>query len=249
MFLHSANKVESDKGLPKRAQGRLFGKESCGMNCKNLHRNCIGFSLIEVLTVVAITAMLMTMAVPALSGFTSPTGRKGAVTIVMNTLEHARVSAIETGRETVVLFWKKNGVAGFPPDEQDAVMVLRKSQDDSAWESISRWFTLPKGVLLDGADEDSEILQNAASGLTAPSLPSLPGNPDNIQLRFIQFTTSGAIWSPSVTSAGLYIAFTEGQRATGTDEMRPDKQKSGGQEVISLARYTGRSTMDIVDLQ
>jgi len=31
--------------------------------------------------------------------------------------------------------------------------------------------------------------------------------------------------------------------------MRPDKQKSGGQEVISLARYTGRSTMDIVDLQ
>jgi len=219
------------------------------MNCKNLHRNCIGFSLIEVLTVVAITAMLMTMAVPALSGFTSPTGRKGAVTIVMNTLEHARVSAIETGRETVVLFWKKNGVAGFPPDEQDAVMVLRKSQDDSAWESISRWFTLPKGVLLDGADEDSEILQNAASGLTAPSLPSLPGNPDNIQLRFIQFTTSGAIWSPSVTSAGLYIAFTEGQRATGTDEMRPDKQKSGGQEVISLARYTGRSTMDIVDLQ
>ena len=27
------------------------------------------------------------------------------------------------------------------------------------------------------------------------------------------------------------------------------KQKSGGHEVISLARYTGRSTMDIVDLQ
>ena len=219
------------------------------MNCKNLHRNCIGFSLIEVLTVVAITAMLMTMAVPALSGFTSPTGRKGAVTIVMNTLEHARVSAIETGRETVVLFWKKNGVAGFPPDEQDAVMVLRKSQDDSAWESISRWVKLPKGVLLDGADENSKILQNAASDLTAPSLPSLPGSPDINQLRFVRFTNSGAIWSPSGSSAGLYIAFTEGQRATGTDDMRPDKQKSGGQEVISLARYTGRSTMDIVDLQ
>jgi hypothetical protein len=46
----------------------------------------------------------------------------------------------------------------------------------------------------------------------------------------------------------LYIAFTEGQRATGTDDMQPDKQKSGGKEVISLARYTGRSTMDIVDL-
>ena len=219
------------------------------MNCKRRHYNNVGFSLIELLTVVAITAMLMTLSIPAISGFTSPAGRKGAVTIVMNTLEQARVSAIETGRETVVLFWKKNGVAGFPPDEQDAVMVLRKSQDDTAWESISRWVKLPKGVLLDGADENSKILQNAASDLTAPSLPSLPGSPDINKLRFVRFTNSGAIWSPSGSSAGLYIAFTEGQRDAGTDEMRPDKQKSGGQEVISLARYTGRSTMDIVDLQ
>ncbi len=219
------------------------------MNCKKLHRNCIGFSLIEVLTVVAITAMLMTMAIPAISGFTSPAGRKGAVTIVMNTLEQARVSAIETGRETVVLFWKKNGVAGFPPDEQDAVLVLRKSQDDSAWESISRWVKLPKGVLLDGADEDSAILQNDVSDLTTPSVPSLPGSPNIDQLRFVRFTNSGSIWSPSGSSAGLYIAFTEGQRATGTDDLQPNKQKSGGKEVISLARYTGRSTMDIVDLQ
>jgi hypothetical protein len=39
-----------------------------------------------------------------------------------------------------------------------------------------------------------------------------------------------------------------GQRKTGSNEMAFDKQKSGGKEVISLARYTGRSTMDIVDL-
>ena len=207
------------------------------------------FTLLELLVVVVIMCVMLSLLAPAVGSMTSTGGRKGAVTIVMNTLEQARVSAIETGRETVVLFWKKNGVAGFPPDEQDAVMVLRKSQDDSAWESISRWVTLPKGVLLDGADKDSEILQNAASDLTAPSLPTLPGSPDISQLRFVRFTNSGAIWSPSCSSAGLYIAFTEGQRTTGTDEMRPDKQKSGGQEVISLARYTGRSTMDIVDLQ
>jgi len=206
------------------------------------------FSLLELLVVVVIMCVMMSLLAPAVAGMTSPAGRKGAVTIVMNTLEQARVSAIETGRETVVLFWKKNGVAGTQPDEQDAVMVLRKSQDDTAWESISRWVKLPKGVLLDGADEDSAILQNAASNLTAPSLPSLPGSPDINQLRFVRFTNSGAIWSPSGSSEGLYIAFTEGQRATGTDDLRPNKQKSGGKEVISLARYTGRSTMDIVDL-
>ena len=206
--------------------------------------------MIELLTVVAITAMLMTLAIPAISGFTSPAGRKGAVTIVMNTLEQARVSAIETGRETVVLFWKKNGTIGTQPDEQDAIMVLRKSQDDSAWEPLSRWIKLPTGVLLDGADLRSAILQNDASRLTLPALPSLPGDPDNNQLRFVHFTTSGAIWSPSTSSAGagLYIAFTEGQRDTGSDTMAVNKEKSGGQEVISLARYTGRSTMDIVEL-
>jgi len=205
------------------------------------------FSLLELLVVVVIMCVMMSLLAPAVAGMTSPSGRKGAVTIVMNTLEQARVSAIETSRETVVLFWKKNGVAGFPPDEPDSLMILRKNEA-GAWESISRWVKLPNGVLLDGAvATGSEILKNAVSTL-APSLPSLAGSPDINQLRFIQFTTSGAVKSPSTSSSGLYIAFTEGQRATGSDEMAVKKQKSGGKEVISLARYTGRSTMDIVDL-
>ena len=205
------------------------------------------FTLLELLVVVVIMCVMMSLLAPAVAGMTSPVGRKGAVTIVMNTLEQARVSAIETGRETVVLFWKKNGVAGFPPDEPDSLMILRKNEAGS-WESIARWVKLPNGVLLDGAvATGSEILKNAVSTL-APSLPSLAGSPDVNQLRFIQFTTSGAVKSPSTSSSGLYIAFTEGQRATGSDTMAFDKQKSGGKEVISLARYTGRSTMDIVDL-
>jgi len=205
------------------------------------------FTLLELLVVVVIMCVMMSLLAPAVGSMTSPVGRKGAVTIVMNTLEQARVSAIETSRETVVLFWKKNGVAGFPPDEPDSLMILRKNEAGS-WESISRWVKLPNGVLLDGAvATGSEILKNAVSTL-APSLPSLAGSPDINQLRFIQFTTSGAVKSPSTSSSGLYIAFTEGQRATGSDTMAVKKQKSGGKEVISLARYTGRSTMDIVDL-
>ena len=205
------------------------------------------FTLLELLVVVAVICVMLGLLAPAVASMTSPVGRKGAVTIVMNTLEQARVSAIETGRETVVLFWKKNGVAGFPPDEPDGLIILRKNEA-GAWESISRWVKLPNGVLLDGAvATGSEILKNAVSTL-APSLPSLAGSPDINQLRFIQFTTSGAVKSPSTSSSGLYIAFTEGQRATGSDEMAVKKQKSGGKEVISLARYTGRSTMDIVDL-
>lgn len=219
------------------------------MNFKRLHRNSIGFSLIEVLTVVAITAILMTLAVPALSGFTSPAGRKGAVTIVMNTLEQARVSAIETGRETVVLFWKKNGVPGFSADEPDSLMILRKDETGAAWEPLTRWVKLPNGVLFHAEDASSRIMDISNCGATIlPALPALSGSPANAYLRAVRFSTSGGVVSPVPTASSfLSIAFTEGQRASGADTLAVDKQKSGGREVISLARYTGRATMDIVD--
>lgn len=178
---------------------------------------------------------------------TSPVGRKGAVTIVMNTLEQARVSAIETGRETVVLFWKKNGVAGFPPDEPDGLIILRKNEA-GAWESISRWVKLPSGVLFQSENTSSLILTTQADQSMLDAVPNTTAKPTASQSGAVQFTTSGAVKSPSTPSSGLYIAFAMGQRKIGSNEMAFDKQQSGGKEVISLARYTGRSTMDIVDL-
>ena len=191
--------------------------------------------------------MLMALAVPAISGFTSPAGRKGAVIVVMNALEQARVSAIETGRDVVVLFWRKNGVAGFPPDEPDSLMILRINEAGS-WESISRWVKLPDGVLFQSENTSSLILTTQADQSMLDAVPNTTAKPTASQSGAVQFTASGAIKSPSTSSSGLYIAFAMGQRKTGSNDMAFDKQKSGGKEVISLARYTGRSTMDIVDL-
>ncbi|MEI8293773.1 MAG: prepilin-type N-terminal cleavage/methylation domain-containing protein [bacterium] len=210
-----------------------------------------GFSLLELLIVVCIMCVMMALLAPAVAGMTSPSGRKGAVTIVMNTLEQARVSAIETGRETAVLFWRKNGVAGFPPDEPDSLIVLRKNEAGS-WESITRWVKLPNGVLFQSENTSSLILTTQADQSMRDATPNNPADPKTkptaSQSGAVQFTTSGAVKSPSTSSSGLYIAFTEGQRATGSNTLAVKKQKSGGKEVISLARYTGRSTMDILDL-
>ena len=202
------------------------------------------FSLLELLAVTAILALIAGLLAPALQGLTSPAGRKGAVTIVMNTLEQARVSAIETGREVVVVFWKKNGTDGSQPDEQDAMLILRKN-DSEAWEPITRWIKLPRGVLFHGEDAESKILYDA-SGLEAvcdTSIDSLPGNPSKNTLGAVHFSPTGAVQLPS-TSNGLRIALTEGQR--GADQtLIVNKQKDGGHEIISLARYTGRATLDV----
>ena len=204
-----------------------------------------GFSLLELLTVAAILCILVAFLIPAVAGLTSIGGRKGAVTLVMTTLEQARVSAIETGREVIVVFWKKNGTPGFAPDEQDAMLVLRRNDSDTDWEPITRWLPLPRGILFHGDDPASQILRDN-SGLQAVSeqtINLLPGQPMKDDLGAVHFSATGAIQLPS-TSEGLHIALTEGQRGPdGT--LVVNKQKDGGHEVISLARYTGRVTLDV----
>ncbi len=219
-------------------------RETIKMNCKRFYSNKIGYSLSEFLTIIGITAILMTLAIPAISGFKSPTGRKAAVTVVMSTLEQARVSAIETGREVVVVFWKKNGTDASQPDEQDAMLILRKN-DAEAWEFTTRWIKLPRGVLFQGEDSESKILYDN-SGLAAVSdttIDSLPGKPSKYNLGAVHFSSTGAVQLPS-TSDGLRIALTEGQRGA-NQSLSVNMQNSGGLEIISIARYTGRVTLDV----
>jgi prepilin-type N-terminal cleavage/methylation domain-containing protein len=205
------------------------------------------FTLLELLVVVVIMCVMLSLLAPAVGSMTSTGGRKGAVTIVMNTLEQARMAAIEKSRDVVVVFWKKNGTTT-AADEQDAILVLRRD-DSNNWEPIGRWVKLPKGVLFHGEDAQSEILKQNSSALaevTDAAISALPGNPIKVNLGAVQFSSSGAVQLPS-TSIGLRIALTEGQRdSSGTLAVK--KQKSGGYEVISVARYTGRPTLDITSL-
>ncbi len=200
------------------------------------------FSLIELLVVVAMIGLLLSFMGPAIEGLAGAGGRKGGVTIVMNTLEQARVTAIQRGREVVVVFWKKNGIG-----EQDAMMVLQRTDGIPPWEPVSRWVKLPKGVLFHSGDEESRILDGSAlDAITGLELDALPGKPDEAALGVIHFTKTGAVQAPN-HSNGLRVAITEGQRAA--DGVLADKRhEKGGYEVISIARFTGRASLDITSL-
>ncbi len=211
-----------------------------------------GFSLLEMLVVVAVVAIMMALMLPAIAGFSSTAGRRGAVNILMNTFEQARIAAIEGGRPVHVLLYRRN----FP--EPDAVMVVRDPADgltSSPLERLTKWTKLPKGVLLHdpGAanilnpnPNDTNSLSSFLSRLSPSPQPS-----SGEKINLVTFNETGGVDYPSGSSPNdrkLYLS--EGTRGDGGSEQAISTRKNGqgsggGFEVLSLSRYTGRVQLDI----
>ena len=212
------------------------------------HRRSRGFSLLELLVVIAIMAVMMSLLLPAISGFSSTAGRRGAVNILMNTFEQARVAAVESGRPVYVLLYRRN----FP--ELDAVMVVRDPEDGlptSQLERLTKWIKLPKGVLLHDPGASNILSQALPTEVSVDRLSPAPLLATGEFLNAVKFNESGGVEYPSGTSAyvrKLYLS--EGFRGgDGNEQAISDRKKSqgvgGGFEVISLSRYTGRVQLDI----
>lgn len=208
----------------------------------------MGFSLLELLVVITVMVVMMALMLPAVTGFSGAAGRRGAVNILMNTFEQARVAALESGRPVHVLLYRRV----FP--ELDAVMVVRDPEDGlttSPLERLTRWTKLPKGVLLHDPGAANILSQTPAdSGFTSRISPSpQPASGETINL--VTFNETGGVEFPSGSSPNarkLYLS--EGFRGTGGNEQAISARKNsqglgGGFEVISLSRFTGRVQLDI----
>lgn len=197
-----------------------------------------GFSLIELLAVMAVVVLMMSLLLPALTGFGGSTARKGAVTTVMNTLEQARVAALESGRNVMVVFARPN----FP--ERDALVVLRETEDGTGnYEAMTRWIRLPQKVLLMEPDSGGSLLEENAN-IDEGRLPVSKPPGTSKDLSAIVFNSSGAVEFPSPSEArprNLSIFLSEGVRGENGQEARTIT----GFDVISASRYTGRVQLDI----
>ena len=184
----------------------------------------------EILAVVAIMAILGALLAPAVSGFTSTAGRRGAVNLVMNTIDQARVAALEQGRPVHVIFAQRK----FP--EADSILVLRENENGQPTEQLSRWITLPRGVIF------------VTSGLFETSSPAvgadlLPGSTDSIVRHgVLTFSPRGTVQFPTGGDDNrrrikLVDGVREGQAAP--------VAKTDGFDIISVARFTGRPQLDV----
>ena len=211
------------------------------------HRKSRGFSLVELILVIGVIVLMMSMMLPAISGFSSTAGRRGALNVLMNTFEQARVAALEAGRPVYVLLWRRQ----FP--EQDAIMVLRETETESGpYEQLTKWIKLPKGVLLHQPTAGSSMLSvSAPVSVFDPSrMPNSFTPAANEPLGVLAFNTSGGISFP-VNKAERKLIVSEGVRGTGGTEALISNQKNagGGFEIISVSPYTGRAQLDVTTVQ
>jgi type II secretory pathway pseudopilin PulG len=219
------------------------------------------FSLVELLVVVALIVLLMGLAVPAINGLAGSGGRAGAVNVLMNTLEQARVAALETSTNVYVVFADKTH-----PDVEKAYRALIVLRDyDPALDptlpvttkfvALTKWQFLPKGILFfdkatatvfrPGASVDLDLDGARDAFLFKGSGPTT--------LPHVKFSSSGIVEQPS-DSQNLKFFICEGFYDE-KDKVIRFSDRSGAQsstaalfEQISLSRYTGRAQLDVSTL-
>lgn len=202
-----------------------------------------GFTLIEMMAVMAIIVILLSLAAPMLGSFTSVAGRKGAITTLMNTFEQARAAALQTGANVYVVLWKRK----FP--DRDCVMVVRDPvewKNETAPVALTRWIQMPKGVLLYDPPSVGKTLFKGGvpNGFSVAALPASGGSsPSETQVAILKFSPMGTISAPAKDY--LRVMVGEGVRGTdGNETLITPNKDLGLFDIITLRRFTGRPALE-----
>ncbi len=95
------------------------------------------FTLLELLVVISIIAILLVAVIPAVTGLSKGSGRKGAVSNLMNALEQARSLALTSGSATYVVFADET-----TPDNYrcKAFIIFKEDKTTFVPTAVTRWY-------------------------------------------------------------------------------------------------------------
>jgi prepilin-type N-terminal cleavage/methylation domain-containing protein len=200
-------------------------------------RHLRAFTLVEMLAVMGIIAILLAVSLPAFNSMTQQTGRKAAVSELLGLLEQARVSALEKGRDTHVVFLTDTSPALSKDERYRAYAVFQDSDSaGGAPTQITKWTFLPKGVAFMGSVPSQTIY----GALKLPVNGGLYRNATGFP--YITFSPTGSIVQPNSGMLNIYL-FEGYADSTG----KPVYQSTDNifLEKISLSRFTGRAQLEI----
>jgi prepilin-type N-terminal cleavage/methylation domain-containing protein len=189
-----------------------------------------GFTLLELMMVVALAAIVMGLAVPAIQGTLGLSGRRGGVSVAVNLVEQARLAAVENGVRTYLVFAPTNSDTEV---RFNSLVIMREKKPGESMAGshvpMTRWIRLPQGVFYDG-------LSNMVS-VTMTNFPRLQGASTTGPLRALQFDRFGRLFPRT----GSMPTFRVGEGVV--SRQGPVWRvvfKGKNYETISVQRLTGR---------
>lgn len=220
----------------------------------------IGFSLVEMLTVIAVVALLLAFAAPNLAPL-APL-RKTALYEVKGFLEYARSEAIARNREVYVAFADHSFPGSESPFRAYTAFAVTEDEDTGGLietqqiTPITEWRTLPEGIVFVSGSEFETIAGASLRTIMDSSVTrEFPirgaGGDTSVRLPFLLFSASGRVLVPSYFDAdalhvGIAEGFFEPSGRNTTPTLTARRPGTSGSdyaqgECLAIEYYTGRT--------
>jgi Tfp pilus assembly protein FimT len=212
------------------------------IDSRRFPRDQSGTSLVELLAVSALIVAMAAVLYSSIDGLASTAARRGAVNILMNAFEHARIAALESGQTVHVGFADKE----FPIEgmQYKAFLVFRDTSEEERVAGFKDYVVLRKWTKLPGNVAFKRMANSVVSeagGQTFAGLNEvLPDSQSDETFPCISFNSSGAV---SGAQYPIELFLYEGYFSEDNDI--PTRISGKLFETISFSRYTGRVEFNV----